>query len=187
VRRLQIGDVVLLSGLVHTGRDAVHQYLTDHPSPVNLRGAALFHCGPVMLKEGERWVATAAGPTTSSRLEPYQAELIRTFGLRAVIGKGGMGRRTLDAMRVCGAVYLSAIGGAAQLYAGCIDSVEGVDLLAFGIPEAMWHLRVSDFPAVVTMDAHGHSLHQDVEGASAQALSRLEAAPSSLEVATVSR
>jgi fumarate hydratase, class I len=176
VRRLQIGDVVLLRGLVHTGRDALHRYLVDHPSPVSLRGAALFHCGPVALKEGEAWVITAAGPTTSSRQEPYQAELIRAFGLRAVIGKGGMGPKTLEAMRVCGAVYLSAIGGAAQLYAGCIDGVEGVDFLGFGIPEAMWHLSVRDFPAVVTMDAHGHSLHQEVEEASARALGRLEEA-----------
>jgi len=173
VRRLRVGDVALLNGLVYTGRDVLHHYLLTHEPRVDLRGAALYHCGPVMVKEGGRWVVTAAGPTTSIREEPCQAEVIRNFGIRAVIGKGGMGRKTLEALRECGAVYLTAIGGAAQLYASCIEKVEGVDFLAFGIPEAMWHLRVRDFPVVVTMDSHGGSLHEDVEEASARALAKL--------------
>jgi fumarate hydratase class I len=173
VRALKVGDVVLVSGIVHTGRDALHHYLVDHESPVGLQGAALYHCGPVAIKEGSRWQITAAGPTTSSREEPYQADVIRTFGVRLVIGKGGMGENTLRALERWGAVYLSAVGGAAQLYARCIESVEGVDFLAFGIPEAMWHLRVRDFPAVVTMDAHGNSLHREVEDASARVLQQL--------------
>jgi fumarate hydratase class I len=173
VRHLRVGDVVLLSGLVYTGRDVLHHYLLTHEPRVSLRGAALYHCGPVMVKERGQWVVTAAGPTTSAREEPYQADVIRNFGVRAVIGKGGMGRKTLEALRECGAVYLTAIGGAAQLYARCIEKVEGVDFLAFGIPEAMWHLRVKDFPAVVTMDSHGGSLHEDVEEASARALTKL--------------
>ena len=115
----------------------------------------------------------AAGPTTSSREEPYEAEVIRRFGVRAVIGKGGMGARTLAALQEHGAVYLNAIGGAAQYYADCIEEVEGVDLLELGVPEAMWHLRVKDFPAIVTMDAHGNSLHTDVEKASAAELAGL--------------
>jgi fumarate hydratase class I len=171
-RALRVGDVVLLSGAVHTGRDALHHYLMTHDAPVSLRGGALYHCGPVALKQGERWTINAAGPTTSSREEPYEAEVIARFGLRAVIGKGGMGPRTLAALAEHGAVYLSAIGGAAQYYAGCIEAVEGVHLLELGVPEAMWHLRVKDFPAIVTMDAHGGSLHADVENRSARELAR---------------
>jgi fumarate hydratase class I len=178
VRALRVGDVVLLSGVVHTGRDAMHRRLVDHDSPADLRGAALYHCGPVAIKEGGRWVIKAAGPTTSSREEPYQADVIRRFGVRAVIGKGGMGPRTLAALAERGAVYLSAIGGAAQYYADCIEEVVGVDLLELGVPEAMWHLRVKDFPAIVTMDANGGSLHAQVEAASARRLAELkEAAP----------
>jgi fumarate hydratase, class I len=170
VRSLKVGDVVLLSGKVHTGRDALHHHLTTHDAPVDLHGAALYHCGPVSLKKGDSWFINAAGPTTSSREEPYEADTIRKFGLRAVIGKGGMGAKTLAALKEFGAVYLNAIGGAAQYYARCITAVDGVDFLEFGIPEAMWHLQVKDFPAIVTMDAHGNSLHADVEKASAKEL-----------------
>ena len=117
----------------------------------------------------------AAGPTTSIREEPYQADVIRRFGVRAVIGKGGMGAKTLAALKEYGAVYLNAIGGAAQFYARTIERVDGVSLLEFGIPEAMWHLHVKDFPAIVTMDAHGNSLHKDVETESAAHLEALKA------------
>jgi fumarate hydratase class I len=133
----------------------------------------LYHCGPVVLKENGGWRMTAAGPTTSIREEPYQAEVIKRFGIRAVIGKGGMGAKTLAGLKDFGAVYLNAIGGAAQYYARCIDSVLGVYFLDFGIPEAMWHIRVKDFPAIVTMDAHGNSLHADVDRASATMLAKL--------------
>ena len=146
-----------------TGRDAVHSHLMKHDPPVDLRGSVLYHCGPVVVKDGEGWRVTAAGPTTSIREEPYQAEIIRRYGVRAVIGKGGMGARTLDALKEHGAVYLNAIGGAAQFYARTIKAVDGVSLLDFGTPEAMWHLTVESFPAIVTMDAHGNSLHKDVE------------------------
>src|SRR5205814_3695700 len=113
VRSLKVGDVVLLSGPMFTGRDAVHSHLMKHEPPVDLRGSVLYHCGPVVVKEGDRWRVTAAGPTTSIREEPYQGEIIRRYGVRAVIGKGGMGARTLAAMQEQGAVYLNAIGGAA--------------------------------------------------------------------------
>jgi fumarate hydratase class I len=172
IRALKVGDVVLLNGPMHTGRDALHTYLLTHDSPVDMRGAALYHCGPVALKQGDRWFMNAAGPTTSGREEPYQADIIRKFGVRAVIGKGGMGPRTLAALKENGAVYLNAIGGAAQYYAKCITNVDGVDFLEFGVPEAMWHLQVKDFPAIVTMDAHGNSLHADVEKASAGELAK---------------
>jgi fumarate hydratase class I len=172
VRELKVGDVVLVSGEMHTGRDAVHAHLMKNAPPVDLNGSVLYHCGPVVLKNGHYQIK-AAGPTTSIREEPYQGEIIKRYGVRAVIGKGGMGPRTLAAMKEHGAVYLNAIGGAAQYYAKCIDEVLGVNLLEFGIPEAMWHLRVTDFPAIVTMDAHGNSLHADVETASAKMLASL--------------
>lgn len=167
VRELKVGDVVLITGEMYTGRDAVHSYLMKHEPPVDLSGSVLYHCGPVVMKNNGSYKITAAGPTTSIREEPYQADIIKRYGVRAVIGKGGMGRRTLDGMKESGAVYLNAIGGAAQYYARCIEEVIDVNLLEFGIPEAMWHLRVKDFPAIVTMDAHGNSLHADVEKASA--------------------
>jgi fumarate hydratase class I len=175
VRSLKVGDVVLVSGRMFTGRDAVHSHLMKHEPPVDLRGSVLYHCGPVVVKEGERWRVTAAGPTTSIREEPYQAEIIKRYGVRAVIGKGGMGAKTLAAMKEHGAVYLNAIGGAAQFYARSITAVDGVSLLDFGTPEAMWHLTVKDFPAIVTMDAHGNSLHKDIEEESAEHLATLGA------------
>jgi fumarate hydratase class I len=173
MRSLKVGDVVLLSGRVYTGRDAVHAHLMKHDPPVDLRGGVIYHCGPVVAKEGEGWRVTAAGPTTSIREEPYQADIIKRYGVRAVIGKGGMGAKTLGALKDAGAVYLNAIGGAAQFYARAITKVEGVSLMEFGTPEAMWHLQVEAFPAVVTMDAHGNSLHKDVEAASASELASL--------------
>src|SRR5262245_15652776 len=170
VRALKVGDVVMLSGRMFTGRDAVHSHLMKHEPPVDLRGSILYHCGPVVVKDNDGWRVTAAGPTTSIREEPYQAEIIRRYGVRAVVGKGGMGAKTLAALKEHGAVYLNAIGGAAQFYARSIKRVEGVSLLDFGTPEAMWHLLVEDFPAIVTMDAHGNSLHKDIEQESGKQL-----------------
>lgn len=172
IRGLKVGDIVLISGEMFTGRDAVHAHLMKNAPPYDLNGGVLYHCGPVVLKNGDYRI-TAAGPTTSIREEPYQGEIIKRYGVRAVIGKGGMGAKTLAAMKEQGAVYLNAIGGAAQYYAKCIDRVVDVSLLDFGIPEAMWRLQVTDFPAIVTMDAHGNSLHADVEKASATMLEKL--------------
>ncbi len=173
IRKLKVGDIVLLQGDMYTGRDSVHSFLMKNPSPVDLNGSALYHCGPVVLRDNGGWKMTAAGPTTSIREEPYQAEIIKRFGIRAVIGKGGMGTKTLAGLKEFGAVYLNAIGGAAQYYARCIIRVKDVHLLEYGVPEAMWHIEVKDFPAIVTMDAHGNSLHADVEKASATMLSKL--------------
>jgi fumarate hydratase class I len=173
VRSLKVGDVVLISGRMYTGRDAVHHHLMEHDPPVDLRDGVLYHCGPVVAKQGDGWTVTAAGPTTSIREEPYQADIIGRFGVRVVMGKGGMGARTLAGLKEHGAVYLNAVGGAAQFYAKTITRVDGVSLLEFGTPEAMWHLEVEDFPAIVTMDAHGNSLHKDVEQISGQALAGL--------------
>jgi fumarate hydratase class I len=174
-RALHVGDVVLISGRMVTGRDAVHAHLMKHEPPVDLRGSVLYHCGPVVAKVGDGWRVTAAGPTTSIREEPYQADIIRRYGVRAVIGKGGMGPKTLAGLAESGAVYLNAVGGAAQFYARCVERVAGVSLLEFGTPEAMWHLDVRDFPAIVTMDSHGRSLHREVEDASGRVLATLQA------------
>jgi fumarate hydratase, class I len=171
VRALKVGDVVLVSGRMFTGRDAVHAHLMKHDPPVDLRGGVLYHCGPVVAKTGDgNWRVTAAGPTTSIREEPYQADILKRYGVRVVIGKGGMGAKTLAGLKESGAVYLNAVGGAAQFYARCIDRVAGVSLMEFGTPEAMWHLDVTEFPAIVTMDAHGNSLHRDIEQASGAVL-----------------
>ena len=124
MRSLKVGDVVLVSGRMFTGRDAVHSHLMKHEPPVDLRGSVLYHCGPVVVKEGDGWRVTAAGPTTSIREEPYQGEIIKRYGVRAVIGKGGMGAKTLAALKEHGAVYLNAIGGAAQFYAR-VDQARG--------------------------------------------------------------
>ena len=174
VRKLHVGDVVLVTGRMYTGRDAVHAHLMTNDPPVDLRGGVLYHCGPVVIRDGDRWRVTAAGPTTSIREEPYQGDILERYGVRVVIGKGGMGAKTLAALQQTGAVYLNAIGGAAQFYARTIEQVDGVSLLDFGTPEAMWHLQVKGFPAIVTMDAHGASLHRDLEAASAERLAVMQ-------------
>jgi len=163
VRVLKVGDMVHVTGVVYTGRDAVHKYLHEGGKPpVALENQMIYHCGPVVIKEKGKWVVKAAGPTTSIREEPYQADLIEKYKLRAVIGKGGMGPKTLEACARFGCVYLHAVGGAAQVLADCVTDVLGVYLEQFGSPEAIWAFRVKDFPAVVTMDAHGNSLHAAV-------------------------
>lgn len=171
VRSLRIGDQVLLSGRIHTARDAAHKYLASEgtspatlPAGLELQGGVLYHCGPVMVRDDwGSWRVTAAGPTTSAREEPYQGKVLRRYGVRAIIGKGGMGDATRRALAECGAVYLSAVGGAAQVLAASVQRVEDVYFLEeFGSPEAMWSLFVHDFPAVVTMDSTGESLHDRV-------------------------
>ena len=178
IRALKVGDEVGITGIVFTGRDAVHKYLHEGgqlPPGVNLREGILYHCGPVVLKDAQgQWQVTAAGPTTSIREEPYQGQIIRDFGIRGVIGKGGMGEKTLAACRDYGCVYLHAIGGAAQVLAECVKRVRAVYMLEeFGSPEAIWELEVENFPAVVTMDSHGKSLHREVFAASQAALAGL--------------
>lgn len=175
MRSLRVGDEVAINGVVFTGRDAVHKYLHEGgalPEGVNLRDGIIYHCGPVVMQEpGGGWKVTAAGPTTSIREEPYQGQIIRDFGVRGVIGKGGMGERTLEACGKHGCVYLHAIGGAAQVLAECVKRVRNVYLKdEFGSPEAIWELEVENFPAVVTMDSHGGSLHRDVLRTSQEAL-----------------
>jgi fumarate hydratase class I len=127
-----------------------------------------------MKDEQGEWHVKAAGPTTSIREEPYQGDIMKKFGIRIVMGKGGMGGKTLKALQEHGGVYLNAIGGAAQYYARCIEKVEGVDFMEFGVPEAMWHLHVQGFAAICTMDSHGNSLHAEVERNSLEKLSLLK-------------
>ena len=175
IRALKVGDEVLISGIVFTGRDAVHKYLHEGgklPPEVKLRDGILYHCGPVMMKQDDgSWKCTAPGPTTSIREEPYQWQVIRDFGIRGVIGKGGMGDKTLAACKEFGCVYLHAVGGAAQVLADCVKQVRNVYMMKeFGAPEAIWELEIVDFPAVVTIDAHGNSLHKTIFAASQAAL-----------------
>jgi fumarate hydratase subunit beta len=191
IRALHVGDTVRLSGVMVTGRDAAHKYMVEtfiHTTAVPeserplyeelqqlLKGGAIYHCGPVVRQDEEgRWHFVAAGPTTSIREEVYEPEVIAHFGLRGVIGKGGMGAGTLRACQEHGAVYFHAVGGAASLIADAVkEVVTAYKKDEFGVPEAFWVIRVVGFPVVVTMDSHGHSIHDEVEAASAAALQRL--------------
>jgi fumarate hydratase subunit beta len=177
ITRLKVGDEVSITGVLFTGRDAVHKYLHEGgqlPPGVNLKGGVLYHCGPVVIKDEEgNWKCVAAGPTTSIREEPYQWQVIRDLGLRGVIGKGGMGEKTLEACKQYGCAYLHAIGGAAQVLAQCVQRVPNVYLMdKFGAPEAIWEFEVVNFPAVVTMDSHGNSLHREVFASSQAELAK---------------
>jgi len=181
VRALRAGDEVALTGLLHTGRDRFHKFLGEgNPAPVDLRGGAVFHCGPVVVRDEAAggWRVVAAGPTTSSREEPYMPGIIAREGLRAVVGKGGMGPATAAACRDFGCVYLQAVGGAAALLARCVRRVAAVHFLdEFGATEACWSLEVEDLPALVGIDAAGRSLFADVRAASKAALDRLLSNP----------
>ncbi len=182
IRALHAGDPVALNGIIVTGRDAAHKFMIDNfikesPPPEEedlygrlqelLNGGVIYHCGPVVKKHDDgSWSFVAAGPTTSIREEVYQSDVIRHFNLKGVIGKGGMGAKTLKACQEQPAVYFHAIGGAASLIAQSVKEVVEVFKLDFGVPEAMWVIRVEDFPVVVTMDSHGESIHEKVEIAS---------------------
>jgi fumarate hydratase subunit beta len=170
IRKLKMGDEVSLNGIMLTGRDSAHTWLlNDKPEEVRelLKGSVIYHCGPVVKKFGDEWHFVAAGPTTSIREEPYQGPVIKEYGIRVVMGKGGMGEKTLKALGENGGVYLHAVGGAATLQAQAVKKVHGVlKLEEFGVPEAMWIIEVEDFQAVVTMDSHGNSLHKEIKSAS---------------------
>lgn len=190
IRELKVGEPVSLNGIIATGRDTAHKYIIDnfvktHGNPPEAERAiyedlkkiltqgVIYHCGPVVQKNDGKWMFTAAGPTTSIREEPYQADVIEHFTLRAVIGKGGMGPKTLQACQKFGAVYLHAIGGAATLIGRSVKEVTTVYKMEFGVPEAFWIIRVEDFPVVVTMDSHGHSLHEQIMAHSSARLAEL--------------
>jgi fumarate hydratase class I len=170
VRKLKVGDEISLNGIMVLGRDNAHVWMHEEkPDEIRdlLKGTVIYHCGPVVKKVDDEWIFIAAGPTTSIREEPYQGGVLKEYNLRAVIGKGGMGDKTLVALKEHGAVYLHAIGGTAALLAKAVVKVHDVlKLEEFGIPEAMWVIEVKDFPTVVTMDSHGQSLHQEIKGKS---------------------
>lgn len=195
IRGLKVGDPVLLSGTMVTGRDAAHKWMiesfikkTNSPTPEDIQvydaikpllaGGVIYHCGPVVAGlDTKDYKFVAAGPTTSTREEPYQGDVMRHFNIKGVIGKGGMGPKTLAACQEVPGVYFHAVGGAASLIAQSVQEVLAVYKLEFGVPEAMWVLRVVDFPVVVTMDAHGSSLHAEINQASQAALEGLLAEP----------
>ena len=178
VRKLKVGDFVELTGRMITGRDAAHHWLMhgfrEEVAPY-MKDSLIYHVGPVVKKHDDgSYSFVAAGPTTSAREEPFQADVIGRYGLRGVIGKGGMFAKTLAGLKQHGAVYFHAVGGTAQVLAACIKKVETVfQLKEFGVPEALWVIRVEDFPVVVTMDSHGGSLHAEVEKASRAKLDAL--------------
>lgn len=175
VRKLKVGQRVLLSGRIFTGRDRLHKFLAEGGparrsllgkggrTPVSLKNGAIYHCGPVVVREKGQWRVRAAGPTTSIREEPYMAAIIKKYGLTVIIGKGGMGEATRRACRRYGCVYLHAVGGAAQVLADTVKKVNGVHFHdTFGPTEALWELEVVNFPCLVTMDARGRSLHEEI-------------------------
>ena len=166
IRKLKVGDEVLLTGRIMTARDMAHKYMVESkPRYLHdiLNGSVIYHCGPVVKQARGKYEIVAAGPTTSIREEPYQGEVIALYKVRGVIGKGGMGPRTVEALQKYGAVYFSATGGLAAVLADAVKSVEKVYMLEeFGVPEAMWVLNVEDLPVVVTMDSHGSSLHKGI-------------------------
>ena len=175
VRELRTGQVVSLSGRVFTGRDRLHKYLFEGGRcPVDLRDGAIYHCGPIVVREEGAWRVSAAGPTTSIRQDPYMAKLIRQQHIRVIIGKGGMGEDTRKACALYGCVYLQAIGGAAALLADAVESVDGVHFMKeFGATDALWELNMKHFQAIVTIDTRGRSLHKRVRTASKKSLRSL--------------
>ena len=191
ITNLKVGESVLLSGIMITGRDTVHKWLVDtfikktvQPTDSDLEvykaikpildGGIIYHCGPVVGGlDTKAYRFVAAGPTTSIREEPYQGDVMHHFNLKGVIGKGGMGPKTLKACQEVPAVYFHAIGGAASLIAESVQKVLGVYKLDFGVPEAIWVIEVKDFPVVVTMDSHGNSLHDGIRQESKIVLDRL--------------
>lgn len=177
VRSLKAGDAVSITGLVFTGRDKLHKHFADGGRiDVDFTDGALYHCGPVVIKRDGEWKVVAAGPTTSVRENPYEPKFIAKRGVRIIIGKGGMDKATLEAMRKYGCVYVQAVGGAAALSAACVKRVSAVDFLdEFGAAEACWHFEVEDFPGIVAMDAHGTSLFEKVFRDSAERFSSLYA------------
>jgi len=171
IRKLKVGDSVLLSGVIATGRDEAHKLMIEEkPDFIRdvLKESVIYHCGPVVKKcDDGKWKFISAGPTTSAREEPYQADVVCEYNIRGVIGKGGMGPKTAEGLKKCGAVYFHAVGGAGTLIANAVKEVKTVyKLEEFGTPEAFWVIEVEDFPLVVTMDSHGGSLHKEIKAKS---------------------
>lgn len=176
---LEVGDKVLINGIIVTGRDVAHKYFVEHPRDELIRKelmpllkhGCLYHCGPI-IERGTRRVISA-GPTTSSREEPYQSEVLELFDLAAVIGKGGMGEKTLSGLARTKALYLNAVGGAGSYYAQRLKVVSVFKEEEFGMPEALWVLEVKNFFAVVTMDFRGNTFYNHIQEHSSGKLKNL--------------
>ena len=195
IRSLHVGEPVQLTGIMLTGRDAVHKWLTEtfikktrapqgddlqvyEEIKKYLHQGVLYHCGPVVSGlDTKQYKFVAAGPTTSIREEPYQAGVMEHFKVKGVIGKGGMGAKTLQGCIDTPGVYFHAIGGAASYLAQTVTRVLGVYKLEFGTPEAMWVIEVKNFPVVVTMDSHGQSKHALLDESSHKVLEELLTRP----------
>jgi fumarate hydratase subunit beta len=168
VRKLRIGDVVYVTGVIYTARDEAHQRLMEYAEkgekpPVNLDGAVIYHVGPIVRKKDGGWEVVAAGPTTSTRMNKITPKVLEKYPIRMIIGKGGMSREVAEAMRKHGVVYCHYTGGAAVLAAKNIKRVLGVEWLDLGIPEALWIFEVENFgPLTVTMDANGNSIYENL-------------------------
>jgi len=180
VRKLRVNDVLYVTGTIVTARDAAHkkaleQFKQGKSLPINLEGLAVFHCGPIVKKENDKWVVVAAGPTTSTRMDQFEDEFIRAFKVRVVIGKGGMGKRTTDAMQKYGAVYGAFTGGAGVLAAKAIKNVRTVEWLQdLGMPEALWVFEVEEFgPLTVAIDSHGNNLFEEVKKKAEESLIKI--------------
>ena len=169
VRKLKVNDVIYISGIIFTARDQAHRRALElhkegEKPPIDMTGLAVFHCGPIVKKEDDKWIVVAAGPTTSTRMDLFEDEFIKNFKVRVVIGKGGMGKKTTDAMKQYGAVYGAFTGGAAVLAAKAVKNVKSVEWFDLGMPEALWIFEVEDFgPLTVAIDAHGNNLFDDVQ------------------------
>ncbi|UCD57896.1 MAG: fumarate hydratase C-terminal domain-containing protein [Candidatus Hydrogenedentota bacterium] len=177
-RALRVGDTVKLSGSIFTARDRAHKYLIEEATPetleFSLTGAALYHCGPLVRRKNDAFELVVAGPTTSSRMNPYEPDVIARYGIRSIIGKGGMDERTLEALKKHGCVYFSAVSGAAVVLARYVTAILNVyKLEEFGMPECFWEFNVSEFPTIVTMDTRGESIHRLVEQVSGEKLREL--------------
>lgn len=169
IRKLKVNDVLYVTGTMVTARDAAHkralEYFKEKKAlPIKLEGLAVFHCGPIVKKEDDKWIVVAAGPTTSTRMGQFEGEFIKNFNVRVIIGKGGMGKRTTDAMKTYGAVYGAFTGGAAVLAAKAIKHVKALEWSDLGMPEALWIFEVEEFgPLTVAIDSHGNNLFEEVK------------------------
>lgn len=166
IRSLNVGDIVYLTGIIVSARDAAHKRALEllekgEKLPIDLRGLAVYHVGPVVRKTESGWEIISAGPTTSTRMEAYEADFIAKTGVRMIIGKGGMGPRTVEACKKHGAVYTIYPGGVAALAARAIKRVIDVYWLDLGIPEAMWVMEVENFgPLTVIIDSKGNNFYE---------------------------
>ena len=169
IRKLNVNDTIYITGTMVTARDQAHRRALElakkgEKIPIDLKGLAVFHCGPIVKKEGDKWIPVAAGPTTSTRMDIFEDEFIKTFGVRVVVGKGGMGKRTTEAMQKFGAVYGAFTGGAAVLAARAIKNIRAVEWYDLGVPEALWIFEVEEFgPLTVSIDSHGNNLFEDIK------------------------